>query len=300
VTALDDIQGLLSTTAERHGPAVVGVWRGWRPGSGLIAAPGRIVTAAHLVGPEGATVVSADGVKREATLAGVDRDLGVAVLETDTGRAEPPAWAPQEHRPAIGDPVVALSNPGGRGLRATIGFVSAAARSFRGPRGRRIPAGVEHTAALPRGSAGGPLLDAQGRLIGINLLRLEGGLIVSVGAASGLADITQRLARGEQVARPRLGVAVAPPWVARRMLRAVGLPERDGLLIRAVEADSPAARSGLERGDLIVAAGGRPVDAVDALHRALDESAANGGVALTVVRGTEEREVRVEVEGSES
>jgi serine protease Do len=84
------------------------------------------------------------------------------------------------------------------------------------------------------------------------------------------------------------------------MLRAVGLPERDGLLIRAVEENSPAARSDLERGDLIVAADGEPLDAVDALHRALDESAANGGLALTVFRGTEQREVRVEVGGRAS
>jgi serine protease Do len=86
-------------------------------------------------------------------------------------------------------------------------------------------------------------------------------------------------------------VAIAPPRIARRMRRAVGLPERDGALVRAVEADSPAARAGLERGDLIVAAAGAPVERVDVLYDALD--AAEGSLELTIVRGTEERTVTV-------
>src|ERR671931_397529 len=85
-----------------------------------------------------------------AAVAGVDRELGIAVLEVDTGEVEPLDWAPAGSAPAIGTPVVALSNPGGRGLRATLGFVSAEHRSFRGPRGRRVTGAIEHTAVLPR------------------------------------------------------------------------------------------------------------------------------------------------------
>ncbi|MDX6668415.1 MAG: hypothetical protein QOK04_1795, partial [Solirubrobacteraceae bacterium] len=190
----------------------------------------------------------------------------------------------------------ALANPGGRGLRATLGFVSAAERSFRGPRGRRIAGGIEHTAALPRGSAGGPLVDAEGRLLGINTVRLEGGLILALPADAALRARVESLSRGEAPRTPRLGVAVAPPRVARRMRRAVGLSEREGLLVRAVEDDSPAARAGLQRGDLIVAAGGRDVDGVDSLYAALD-SAAGATLPVTVVRGAEEQELSVEVDG---
>jgi serine protease Do len=90
---------------------------------------------------------------------------------------------------------------------------------------------------------------------------------------------------------------VAPARVARRMLRAVGLPERPGLLVRAVEDGSPASRAGLERGDLFVAAGDRELDGTDPLYAALDGvSSAGGGLTLTVVRGTEEREVEVSFE----
>ncbi|MGH2742988.1 MAG: PDZ domain-containing protein, partial [Thermoleophilaceae bacterium] len=79
----------------------------------------------------------------------------------------------------------------------------------------------------------------------------------------------------------------------------VGLPQRDGLLVRAVEDDSPAARAGIERGDLLVSAGGRDLDGVDALYEALDEVPAEGGtLELTIVRGTEERPVTVEFETS--
>jgi S1-C subfamily serine protease len=131
----------------------------------------------------------------------------------------------------------------------------------------------------------------------VNALRLEGGLIIALGLASGVREAVERLVRGEESKRPFLGVALAPPYVARRMQRAVGLPERDGLLVRGVEDESPAARAGIERGDLIVAAAGSAIDDIDALHGALDSASANGGLTLTVVRGTEEREVHVELDG---
>src|SRR3954452_4924171 len=81
-----------------------------------------------------------------------------------------------------GEPVIALAHPGGRGLRATFGQVSATGRSFRGARGRRIGGSLEHTAPLPRGSSGGPLVDGEHRLLGLNSIRLEGGLILALPA----------------------------------------------------------------------------------------------------------------------
>jgi S1-C subfamily serine protease len=87
-------------------------------------------------------------------------------------------------------------------------------------------------------------------------------------------------------------VAIAPPHVARRLRRAVGLPERDGLLVRWVEDGSPADRAGIEKGDLIVAAGGEPVTHIDELEPLL-ASANAGELALTVVRGADERDVPI-------
>jgi serine protease Do len=294
VSALAEIQDSISSAATKYGPAVVGVGRGWRSGTGTVVGAGRVLTAAHNVG-ERATVALGNGDRSEVEPLGVDRDLAIAVVAADTGDVEPLAWAPAESTIEIGTPVVALANPGGRGLRATLGFISATDRSFRGPRGRRITGALEHTASLPRGSAGGPLLDLEGRLIGINALRLEGDLILALGATGGLREAVDRLGRGEEADRPRLGVAVAPPYVARRLRRAVGLAERDGILVREIEAGSPADRAGLAQGDLIVAADGHELDGVDDLHRAIDEAGGEGGLSLGIVRGTDEREIQVEL-----
>jgi serine protease Do len=292
---VNEIQAELTEVAGKQRAAVVGIGRGWRFGSGTVIARDRVLTAAHHVRSEGIAVGFADERSASAELVGVDRDLGVALLEVDTGDIEPLAWAPRDAEVGIGTAVVAMANPGGRGFRASLGFVAAADRGFRGPRGRRISGAIEHTATLPRGSAGGPLLDFDGRLLGLNALRLEGGLIVALGPGSGLREAVERLARGEEAARPFLGLAVAPAHVSRRMRRAVGLPERDGLLVRAVEDESPAAGAGIAAGDLVAGAAGQPVDGIDALHRVLDVAAPNGTVTLTVVRGTEERQVEVDL-----
>jgi serine protease Do len=118
---------------------------------------------------------------------------------------------------------------------------------------------------------------------------MEGGLLLALPADAALRAVADKLGRGEAPARPRLGLALAPPRAARRMRAAVGLPERDGLLVRGVESGSPAEAAGLRQGDLLVAAAGRPLDGVDALLDALESSP--GALPLTIVRGTEEREV---------
>jgi serine protease Do len=295
MTLLEELETAIQSTAERVGPAVVGLGRGWGVGSGVVIAPGRVLTNAHNLRHEETTVTFDDGRQATGRVTGADSDLDVAVLEVDTGDVEPIDWTEGEAaEPAIGRPVLALGNPGGRGLRVTPGFVSSTARSFRGPRGRRIRGAIEHTAPLPRGSSGGPLTDTSGRLLGINAVRVDGGLILAIPADGVLRDRIEALGRGEAPKRARLGVAIAPPRVARRLRRAVGLPERDGVLVRAVEDGSPAAQAGIERGDLLVSAGGRELDRVDALYEALDGARGEGSLELTVVRGTEERTITVE------
>jgi serine protease Do len=171
--------------------------------------------------------------------------------------------------------------------------VSAVGRQFRGPRGRQIAGGIEHTAPLARGSSGGPIVDGDGRLVGINTHRLERGFYLAVPADAALKERIDALARGESPRRVRLGIAVAPAFAARRLRAAVGLPERDGVLVRGVEDDSPAGRAGLHRGDLIVRAGTRDVSSIDELYAALDGMADGDRLALRVVRGTDEVDVDV-------
>jgi serine protease Do len=291
------ISETIAGVAGRLGPSVVGLGRGWGLGSGVVIEPDRVLTSAHNLRREEVTVVFADGRRESGEVAGADPDLDLAVIDVDTGDAPAVEWR-EEGETTLGTAVIALANPGGRGLRATLGFVSSEGRSFRGPRGRRIRGAIEHTAPLPRGSSGGPLVDVEGRVLGLNSLRLDGGLIVAVPLTPAVRERVGLLARGQAAAPHRLGVAVAPPWVARRMRRAVGLPEQPGVLIRAVEEDSPAARAGLERGDLLVAAAGQKLDGVDALYAALDAVPPGGGeLLLTVVRGAEQRDVPVRFEG---
>jgi serine protease Do len=293
MTLLEELEATVQEAAQQAGPAVVGLGRGWGVGSGVVVAPNRVLTSAHNLRHEETTVTFGDGRHESGRVAGSDPDLDVAVIEVDTGDIEPVAWSVQSAPPAIGRAVLALGNPGGRGLRVTPGFVSSLARSFRGPRGRRIAGAIEHSAPLPRGSSGGPLLDTSGNLLGLNSVRVDGGLILAIPADEALRERVAALGRGEAPKRVRLGVAIAPPRVARRLRRAVGLSERDGVLVRAVEEESAADRAGIERGDLIVAAGGRQIDGVDVLYEALDQARAEGKLELTIVRGSDERTVQV-------
>ncbi len=294
---LTSLQEAIAGAAQRVGPSVVGLGRGWGLGSGVVIDAGHVLTNAHNARRDQVTVAFADGRRETGEWTAADADLDLAVISVDTGDAPAVAWDPGE-APGVGTPVLALANPGGRGLRTTLGFVASDGRSFRGPRGRRIGGAIEHTAPLPRGSSGGPLVDVEGRLLGLNAMRLEGGLIIAVPATAAVKERAQALARGEATSSPRLGVAVAPPRAARRMRRAVGLPERSGLLVRAVEDGSPAGAAGIEAGDLLVAAGGTELGGVDALYEVLD--GAPDSLEVTVVRGTEERTVTVRFEPAEA
>ena len=297
MAVLEEVTQAVRSVAERVGPSVVGLGRGWGRGSGVVLAEGSVLTTAHNLRGEEVTVTFADGRREKGTVAAVDADGDLAVVSVPTGDAEPVEWGEPEELGA-GSVVVALANPGGRGLRTTLGLVSATGNRLRGPRGRRIRGTIEHTAPLPRGSSGGPLVDPEGRLLGLNAVRMDGGLIVAIPADAALRERAEGLARGDAPARPRLGVAIAPAHVARRLRSAVGLPDRDGLLVRWVEEGGPADRAGIEKGDLIVAANGEPVSRVDDLHPRLD-AAEDGSLVLTVVRGAEEREVTVSLEPAE-
>jgi serine protease Do len=288
---LDEIQASIRQLAEGAGSSVVGIGQRWGAGSGIVLGEGRVLTNAHNVRGDQVAVTFAGGRTAEGRMAGRDIDGDLAVIDVDTGGVPALPWASGASA-GIGMPVFALANPGGRGLRVTFGFVSGIERTFRGPRGRRITGSLEHTAPLLPGSSGGPVLDAAGQLLGINTNRLGEGFYLAIPADEALRGRADALARGESAASPQLGIAIAPGHVARRLRRAVGLPDAEGLLIHEVTEASPAARAGLAPGDLIVAAAGRPVRTIDDLFDALQ--AARGSAAeLNVVRGTDERTIQV-------
>jgi serine protease Do len=290
VAVLDELGQSLREVADKVGPSVVGVGHRWAAGSGVAIGTGRVLTNAHNLAGDEITVSFEDGRTASAEVLGVDVDGDLAVLGVDIGASEPITWSAAEVGPGL--PVVGIARPGGRGLRVTFGFVSGVDRSFRGPRGRRITGGFEHTAPLLPGSSGGPVVDTSGALVGINTHRLGGGFYLAIPANDDLKQRIDSLGRGQAPTTRRLGVALAPAEVAARLRRAVGLPERDGLLVRGVEEDEPAHRAGVREGDLIVSAGGDAVTSIDDLHRLL--ASAETTLSLGLVRGTEELSVAVQ------
>jgi serine protease Do len=289
MSAIDELQSAIIAVAERVGPSIVGIGSRQR-GSGVVLGDGRVLTNAHNVRGDEVTVTFADGRSTRGQLAGADWDGDLAVINVDTSGAPPLQWA-DGAAATVGSVVYgAAATPGG-GTRVTFGTVSAIARAFRGPGGRKIAGSVEHTAPLASGSSGGALLDSGGRFLGLNTNRLGEGFYLALPADATLRERIDALGRGESPSRRRLGVAVAPAHVARRLRRSVGLPERDGLLVRGVEDGSDAAKAGIQEGDLIVEVAGKPITDADGLLEAL--AAASTPFEVKVIRGLEERTVSV-------
>ena len=291
--ALDGIQEEIQRVAERVSNAVVGIGQRWGVGSGVVIAKDQVLTNAHNVRADEVTVTFPDGHTAAGRVLGHDIDGDLAVIGLETGDLPTIEWA-ANGQPGIGAAVFALSNPGGRGLRVTLGFVTGVERSFRGPRGRRITGSIEHDAPLLPGSSGGPIVNAEGQLLGLNTNRLGEGFYLAIPADETLRAQVDALGRGESAQRARLGIGVVPTHVARRMRRAVGLPDADGLLVRLVEDDSPASRAGLAQGDLIVLAAGQPVSGVDDLFEALG-AAKDGAIQLIILRGADELAIDVQL-----
>ena len=297
--------------AERVDGAVVSIGTD-RRGSGVVIAPNRVVTNAHNLADRTSWVTFADGQARQGRVLGSDIDGDLAVLEVDTatitpvalpdpaaGEADGNAVGAELAAAGLGDLVLAASRSND-GLRLTVGFVSGTGRSFRGPRGRRIVGGIEHSAPLARGASGGPLLSPEGVLLAINTHRVDRGFYLARPTDAAMLRRLEDLQAGKTVRTRVLGVALAPADVAARLRRSVGLSERTGLLVRAVEPESAAGRAGMGEGDLLVRAGNTELLSVDDLHRALAEMA-DDSLVVGILRGAEELTVTVvfEVKGAD-
>lgn len=313
MSLIEELQEAVTAVAARVSPAVVRVGRegtgrggghgggggrgrgggrggGFGRGAGVVVGSGLVVTNAHNLRGSQVTVTFADGRQETGTVAGADIDGDLAVIQVPTGDIEPLEWA--DAAAEVGTPVFAV---GGSpfGPRVTFGLVSAVGQAFRGPGGRLVGGSLEHTAPLQRGSSGGPVVDTAGRLLGINTNRLGEGFYLALPAGPELRARIDRLAQGDVPARRRLGVALVPSPAARHLRKAVGLPERDGVLVRVVEEGSPAEASGLREGDLLTTANGRDLRTPDDLFAALDGLGDDEALALHVVRGVEELDVAV-------
>lgn len=265
-------------------------------GSGFfIDGEGHIVTSDHVVADAAeVTVTLHDGARHEARVVGRDARTDLAVLRIEGGGSSPWLAFGDDAAARVGDWVVAVGNPFGFGGTVTAGILSA--------RGRDIRSGgygdfLQVDAPINRGSSGGPLFDTRGRVIGVNAaIYGPAGGNVGIGfavPASIAAPVVADLIEEGKVSRGWLGVSLQP--LTPEIAESLGMEKADGVLVVDVAPDSPAARAGILRADVVTAAGGRPMEDGKTLARAIGAMAPGDEVVVTVVRKGEPREVRVEL-----
>jgi len=297
----------VSEVVERVGPSVAAVRLHGAGGaddrlgggSGFLFTPdGYVLTNSHVVRagkppasarPELRHQVSlADGREFDARWVGDDPDTDLAVLSIDGLSRGSLAHAPLGRSAGLkrGQIAIAIGNPLGFEHTVTAGIVSALGRSMRTSTGRLIPDVIQTDAALNPGNSGGPLLDSNGDVIGINTAIIRGAQAICFAVAVDIAHwvIPQLLQHG-RVRRGYLGVAGQTQELHRRVVLTYELPQATGVRVMSVEPGSPAAQVGVREGDVIVGLDGVAIPTVDALHQTLDASRVNRDCVLKVIRG---------------
>jgi S1-C subfamily serine protease len=288
--ALDAYSTVVSTVAAKLLPSVaslaVRTSRGDGAGSGVaFTEDGFILTSAHVVvGAHAGVAEFTDGIESRFDVVGADPLSDLAVLRVRDGSAPPVTFGDADTL-RIGQLVVAVGNPLGLAGSVTAGVVSALGRSLPvrdGRRARLIDDVIQTDAALNPGNSGGALADSAGRVVGVNTAVAGIGLGLAVPINSTTRTIISELMSNGRVRRAWLGVAGAPaplpPPIATR------LKQRRGLRLMEVVPGSPAARSGLYLGDIIVSAGGKPVQGVQDILRLMLGSAIGSRLQITVLR----------------
>jgi S1-C subfamily serine protease len=298
VAPLDAYSAAVVGAVDLVGPAVVSIYVGGAAeaaqarggaGSGVVVTPdGYLLTNEHVVQRvQEARVAFVDGRSVPAVVAGRDPATDLAVLRAQAG-ALPYAQLASAQRLRAGQLVVAVGNPFGFESTVSAGVVSALGRSLRSRQGRLIEGIVQHTAALNPGNSGGPLVDAAGRVVGINtaIIAVAQGIGFAVPAGTAQWVLTEILTQG-RVRRAWLGVAARDRPLDLRLVRALGLNGSRAVEVLSREAAGPAAQSELHPGDLIVAVNAQPVDGIDALHRQLGRVPPGTELTLSVIRRTQ-------------
>ncbi len=290
MSVLEELQQATADVVASAGPAVVGLRFGWRPASGVVIATDRVLTCAHSVRGDEVAVTFADGRRAQGRPVALDVPGDLAVVAVETGGAPAIAW--HDGEPQLGTPVFALARLGDGGLRERPGRSRSAARSAAtGPAHRRLFR--VHRRGGPRVGRAALLVAADGSLVGLNAVRLDGGLVLALAADPDLHERALALARGEAPARRSLGIGVVSspcgpadaacsgPRRARRPARARGAGGRGGRRCRgrAGRSDRDGRRNARRVGRRPLRGPGRP------RRRA--------PLALGLVRGEAEREVEI-------
>ena len=259
-------------------------------GSGFVFTPdGFMLTNSHVVhGAAEISVTTEEGDRFPAELVGDDPDTDLAVIR---GRSSAPSVPLGSSRQlAVGQLVIAIGNPLGFQHTVTAGVVSALGRTMRSRSGRLIDGVVQTDAALNPGNSGGPLVDSQGRVVGVNTATIMGaqGICFAIGADTA-EFVASRLIRDGRIRRSYVGLMGQGVPLHRRIIRYLSLPSENGLLVESVVPGSPAERAGLRERDIIVGFAGQSISGVDDLHRLLTAERSGLTAEFELVRGTELR-----------
>ena len=294
---LDGYSRTVVSVVETVGPAVVSIAVGGSSretpggrtgaGSGVIIAPdGYVLTNSHVVHEAARVDVTlTDGHTFGATLVGEDAATDLAVIRVDASGL-PSARLGVSATLRVGQLVIAIGNPLGFQSTVSAGVVSALGRALRSTQGRLIENVIQTDVALNPGNSGGPLVNSQARVVGINtaVIAMAQGLSFAIPIDTVSWVASQLLTRG-RVARAYLGFTGQQRPLDRRLARAHQLPTLQAVEIVAVEARGPASRAGLREGDLLVAVNGRPVGTVDDVHHMLVACPIGEPLTVTVLRG---------------
>jgi S1-C subfamily serine protease len=257
-------------------------------GSGFVFTPdGFVLTNSHVVHDAAEiSVTTVEGDRFHAEVVGDDPDTDLAVIRGRTSAPSVPLGSSRTL--AVGQLVIAVGNPFGFQHTVTAGVVSALGRSMRSRSGRLIDGVIQTDAALNPGNSGGPLVDSQGRVVGVNTATIMGaqGICFAIGADTA-EFVASHLIRDGRIRRSYVGLMGQGVPIHRRIVRYYELPAETGLLVESVVAGSPAERAGLRDRDLIVRFAGETVAGVDDLHRLLTAGRSGLAAEVEVVRGTE-------------
>jgi len=255
-------------------------------GSGFVFTPdGFILTNSHVVqGASKIAVTLSDGRRFDASLVGHDSGTDIAVIRI-SAPALVPAPLGDSEKIRVGQLAIAIGNPFGFQYSVTAGVVSALGRSLRSESGRLIDNVIQTDAALNPGNSGGPLVNSNGEVIGINtaVILPAQGLCFAV-AVNTAKFIAGHLIMHGRIRRAYLGVGGQNVAIPRFVVRAQELKTESGVLVISIEKESPAAQAGLKDGDVIVGLGDSPVRSVDDLHKLLTEAHIGSRCELTLLR----------------
>jgi S1-C subfamily serine protease len=283
---LDAYSQAVIAAVEQVGPAVVRVEVGRGGGSGVIFTPdGFMLTNSHVVaGSGGIRVVLPDGRSAAGQRIGDDVETDLAVLRVGA-TALPWARLGDSKRARVGQVAIAIGNPYGFHHSVTSGVVSAVDRSLRSRAGRLMDDIIQTDAALNPGNSGGPLVTTSGEVIGINtaVILPAQGLCLAI-ASNTVRFVASRLMRDGRIRRSYIGVAGQQTPIPRAIARASGTAAVSGVLVASMAKDGPAARAGLQEGDVIVQFAGLAVSGIDDLHRQLTDERIGQAVSVTVLR----------------